>query len=227
MTLRASSASEHPLIAPRRPLATRHAAWARSLARWLANAYVMPNSISLASVVFAAGGCAAFAVVPDIDATPRVVAFVLAALAIQLRLLCNLLDGMIAVEEGFKTKSGDIFNDVPDRVADVLLLAGAGYGLRDIANGPELGWLAAVLALFTAYVRVLGGSLGVAQSFTGPMAKQHRMFALTIASLGAAVESSWRGSRNAMWLGLLIIVIGSMLTAARRIQSIVAEIDAR
>ena len=52
-----------------------------------------------------------------------------------------------------------------------------------------LGWCAAVLAVLTAYVRVLGGSLGVTQHFIGPMAKQHRMFTLTIATLLSAVET--------------------------------------
>ena len=45
------------------------------------------------------------------------------------------------------------------------------------------------MAVFTAYVRLLGGSLGMTQHFIGPMAKQHRMFTLTLVTLLAAVES--------------------------------------
>ena len=37
---------------------------------------------------------------------------VVAAGMIQLRLVCNLLDGMVAVEGGMKTKSGELYNDV-------------------------------------------------------------------------------------------------------------------
>lgn len=214
-------------VIPRRPLATRHTAWARALARWLADAYVRPNSVSLASVAFAAAGCAAFAVVPTVDVWPRAAALVLAAVSIQLRLLCNLLDGMIAVEEGFKTSSGEIFNDVPDRVADLLLFAGAGYALRDIGGGPALGWLAAVMAIFTAYVRVLGGALGLPQHFTGPMAKQHRMFALTVGSLAAALETLWFGTRVTLWVALLAIAVGSLVTTIRRLHCILVEVEAR
>ena len=64
--------------------------------------------------------------------------------------------------------------------------------LRDSrgARRAALGWSAAVAAVFTAYIRVLGGSLGAVQHFIGPMAKQHRMFTLTVGTLLAAVEVS-------------------------------------
>ena len=227
MTMQSASDYAERSAMPRRELATRKTAWARALARWLAQAYVRPNSVSLASVAFAAAGCAAFAVVPVVNGAARAVALVLAAVSIQLRLLCNLLDGMIAVEEGFKTRTGEIYNDAPDRVADVLLLVGAGYALSDLPGGPTWGWLAAVLALFTAYVRMLGTTVGVRPSFIGPMAKQHRMFVLTVASLCAAAESLWTGSRWALWIALWVIVAGSMVTAARRLRRILVEVETR
>lgn len=46
---------------------------------------------------------------------------ILAAVFIQCRLLCNLFDGMVAVEGGKSTPSGELFNDIPDRVADPLI----------------------------------------------------------------------------------------------------------
>jgi phosphatidylglycerophosphate synthase len=151
----------------------------------------------------------------------------MAAASIQLRLLCNMLDGMLAVEEGLKGKTGDIYNDLPDRVADVLILAGAGYSVQGLAYGIELGWAAAVLAVFTAYLRVFAGSLGLTQHFIGPMAKQHRMFTLTVASLAYSAESMLGSSPRAMRLGLVLIVAGSIVTAARRTQRLLAEAEAR
>src|SRR5258705_13399655 len=148
---------------PRRILATRDAGWAKALARKLGRARVRPNWVSIASVVFALIACDAFYLVPDVTPGLRIAALLLAAAAIQLRLLCNMLDGMLAVEEGLKTKTGDIYNDLPDRLADVVILVGAGYSVRAFAYGATLGWAAAVLALFTAYVRVLAGSLGATQ----------------------------------------------------------------
>ena len=209
---------------PRRSLATRNATWARALARRLGRAGVRPNAVSLASVVFALAACGAFYIVSDVGSGLGAVALLLAAAAIQLRLLCNMLDGMLAVEEGFKTTTGDIYNDLPDRVADVLILVGAGYSIRYIGGGSTLGWAAAVAAVFTAYVRTLGGSLGVTQPFIGPMAKQHRMFALTIAALVSAVETMAGLPPRAMRIGLAVIVAGSIVTACRRTLRIAGEV---
>ncbi len=214
-------------LTARRVLSTRDAQWAKSLASWLGRAGFRPNSVSLAGVVFAAAAAAGFAIVPDLAGGYRAAAFVLAAAAIQCRLLCNLLDGMLAVEEGFKTASGDIFNDFPDRIADVVILVGAGYALRDHPFGPPLGWLAAVAAVLTAYVRLLGGSLGVTQHFIGPMAKPHRMFTLTVASLLAGVEPVAGLPALALPVGLAIIVVGSIATIARRTRRVVSELEAR
>ena len=51
----------------------------------------------------------------------------------------------------------------------------SGYAVRPFHYGALLGWSAAVLAVLTAYVRVLGASLGTTHQFIGPMAKPHRM----------------------------------------------------
>jgi phosphatidylglycerophosphate synthase len=105
--------------------------------------------------------------------------FVAAAVCVQLRLLCNLLDGMVAIEGGKSTASGALFNEIPDRLADALFLVPLGY-----ASGYLwLGWLAALLAVLTAYIRVLGGALGQPQNFGGILPKQRRMAVLTVALL--------------------------------------------
>jgi phosphatidylglycerophosphate synthase len=213
--------------AARRILTTRNAAWARALAHWLGRAGIRPNAVSITSVVFASCASGAFYLAPGLTPSVRVAALLVAAAAIQLRLLCNLLDGMLAVEEGLKSKVGDIYNDLPDRVADVLILAGAGYSVRSLPHGAALGWLAAVTAVLTAYVRVLGGSLGVTQAFIGPMAKQHRMFTLTIATLLSGVEPVLGMPVCAMRWGLGLIVVGSIVTIFRRTHRIVGEVARR
>jgi phosphatidylglycerophosphate synthase len=211
--------SESSAVRPaaRRTLATRNASWARALARRLAGSGVRPNAVSVLSVVFAAGAAAAFALE----------SFAAAAACIQLRLLCNMLDGMLAIEGGLKSRNGDIYNELPDRIADVLILAGAGYALRAMPYGTTLGWLASVLALLTAYIRVLSGSLGLPQRFLGPMAKQHRMFVLTVAALIAAIEPLFSSSRRALWAGLAVIVAGSAITAGRRTVRLLRDAEAR
>ena len=220
------SAIQHAPLA-RRVLATRNRSWARTSAAWLAARGVQPNTVSIASIGFAATGAAAFAASAGATAPAQTLLLGAAALCIQLRLLCNMLDGMLAVEGGLKTKTGDIFNELPDRVADVLILAGAGYGVQLVDYGPALGWAAASLALLTAYIRALSGSLGLPQHFLGPMAKQHRMFVLTVASIAAAVEAQTGVRPRALLAGLAVIVLGSLLTSWRRTSRLLEEANAR
>jgi phosphatidylglycerophosphate synthase len=213
--------------APRRVLATRDAGWARALARRLAATGVSPNAISIASVVFALAAAASFAMSPGLSDGGRVAAMLAAAACIQLRLLCNLLDGMLAVEHGLKLKTGEIFNELPDRLADIVILAGAGYAAPQFAFAAPLGWAAAALAVLTAYIRVLAGSLGLTQQFIGPMAKQHRMFTLTLATLAGAVEAALALPPRAVVAGLAVIVAGAAITAARRTRRLLREAAAR
>ena len=219
--------SPETVAAPRRELATRNARWARAFAEQLAASGVRPNAVSVAGVGFALASGTAFYLSPDFARGGRAALLFAAAACIQLRLVCNLLDGMLAVEGGLKSRTGEIFNDLPDRVADVLILVGAGYAIREFASGPTLGWAAAVVAVFTAYVRVLGGSLGLTQHFIGPMAKQHRMFTLTVASLLASVEALVDMPPRAIPAGLAVIVAGSIATAVRRTRRILHEAGAR
>jgi len=222
-----SMPSSQPAAAPRRVLATRQARWAVALARGLGRAGVRPNGVSIAGVFFALVAAEALAIAPSLDPAPRLWAYVAAAASIQLRLLCNLLDGMLAIEGGFKSKVGDLYNDLPDRIADILILVGAGYAVHELPYGLTLGWLAAVLAVLTAYVRLLGGSLGLTQHFIGPMAKQHRMFTLTVATLAAATETALGLAARALWIGLAIIVAGSLVTAIRRTARLAQELNSR
>ena len=211
---------------PRRVLATRNARWAQAIAGWLGRIGVRPNAVSIAGVGFALVAGIAFYLVPETTGGERAALLLTGAGTIQLRLLCNLLDGMLAVEEGFKSRTGEIYNDLPDRVADVVILVGAGYSARHLALGVVFGWAAAVLAVFTAYVRVLGGSLGVTQHFIGPMAKQHRMFTLTVAALLGAVEAVAGMPPRAIRIALGVIVAGSIVTVCRRTWRIAGEVNA-
>jgi phosphatidylglycerophosphate synthase len=213
--------------APRRVLATRNAEWARRLARQLALAGVRPNAVSIAGVAFAVVSMAAFCASARDESAWREILLLVAAAAIQLRLLCNLLDGMLAVEEGLKSETGEIFNDLPDRIADVLILVGAGYAIPGVAIAATLGWAAAVTAVFTAYVRVLAGSLGLTQHFIGPMAKPHRMFTLTVAALLAAIEAWLDLPARAIPAALAVIVVGAAVTAIRRTQRMLVEAGTR
>ena len=150
---------------------------------------------------------------------PRVALLIMAALCIQLRLLCNLLDGMVAVEFGKGKPTGAIWNELPDRFADFLLLAGAGYGAiyANFVMGPALGWLCAVLAVIAAYVRELGRGEGLPPDFTGPLAKPQRMAVLTVAVLASCFDSFWTKPGVTLMVGLGIIAVLTGTTIGVRV----------
>src|SRR5579859_666714 len=200
----------------RRPLKTRQKEWAKAIAHFLVRQRVHPNVISVMSIIFAALAGVAFSTSSYSTAAHRVLLLLVAAAGIQLRLLCNMLDGMVAVEGGMQTKSGEIFNDLPDRISDALILVPVGYALPGWPYGPALGWCAALLAIFTAYVRLLGGAAGLTQSFMGPMAKPHRMATLTVACLLSVVELKILPAGTLLWIALIVINVGCVVTIWRR-----------
>ena len=204
--------------ADRRPLASRSTRWAQGMARLVLKTPATPNAVSATGIVFAAIGGLAFAYGPQ---HPWV--FLVGGLMVQLRLLCNLLDGMVAVEGGRGSPTGVLFNEIPDRLEDSFLLIGFGYG----AGLPELGYIAAILAVSTAYVRAFGASLSLGQDFRGPMAKPHRMAALTIGGVLAFLEAVLLSSLTSPIIILAVIIAGTAWTCARRIGAMSARLKGK
>ncbi|WP_457090658.1 CDP-alcohol phosphatidyltransferase family protein [Microvirga sp. P5_D2] len=202
----------------RRPIAARSSGFAQKLTQALLKTSVTPNQISVASILFAAIGAAALVYAP---AHPLF--YLVAVASIQLRLLCNLLDGMVAVEGGRGSPVGVLYNEIPDRVADTMLLVALGYG----AGSPWIGWACALAAALTAYIRVFGGALGQAQDFRGPMAKQHRMALLTGACALALVEGLIWQERYVLRIAAWIILIGSLATCVTRLKAVAGRIEER
>jgi len=199
----------------RRPLASRGTRAAQWLARALGQRGVTPDAISVAGIGFALVAAGALGAAPHWPA-----GWVIGAIFIQLRLLANLMDGMVAVEGGRGGPLGPLYNEVPDRIEDTLILAGFGLG----AGTPLLGAATAFAALFCAYMRLVGGALGQDQRFTGPMAKQHRMAALTAGCLVALAASlAGLGPRPAQAV-LALVLAGTILTALRRLAAIAADL---
>lgn len=219
-----TSPTPQEAVKNRRPLATRSAGWAKGLARGLAAIGLTPNAISVIGILFAGLGAWAFVSAPYGSQW----LWLGGALGIQLRLLANMLDGLVAVEEGKSSATGALYNEAPDRAEDALLLIAAGYA----AGLPELGYGATILAFGTAYIRALGGALGFEQDFVGPMAKQHRMFVLTLAAVvtffwpSSVVGDAVLNGPVAMVAALCIITGGAALTCAIRLNRIAALMKA-
>ncbi|MEA5666318.1 CDP-alcohol phosphatidyltransferase family protein [Stenotrophomonas sp. ATCM1_4] len=201
----------------RRPIAARSTGWAQALSAALARSSVTPNQISVLSIFFAVIGAV------GLLAAPSLLGLVACIIGVQLRLVCNLLDGMVAMEGGKQTPTGALYNEYPDRIADSLLIVALGYA----AGMPWLGWLGALLAALTAYVRLSGASLGLPQDFRGPMAKQHRMFVLTLACVAAIIEQWVSHTGYALQVAAVVIAAGALLTCITRTRAIAAQLKAR
>ncbi len=197
----------------RRPLKIRGVKIIKTIAQNLSRRDISPNQISIASIFFAALSAFCFF---WFSYQNFWWILILAALFIQLRLLCNLFDGMVAVEGGKSSVSGELFNDIPDRITDPMILIAAGYAINMVSWGAEIGWCAGLFSVMTAYVRTLSASIGAPVDFKGPMAKQHRMAVLTVACVLSVFELSIWNSHYLLLLALIIIAIGSVITCVRR-----------
>jgi len=207
----------------RRPLKTRDWPFFKNLAAWLARTGATPNAISFLSIVFGCLAGAALAATAHLDGWTSRACWIAAAVGIQLRLIANLLDGMVAVEGRKGGPVGDLWNEAPDRISDAAILIGAGFAA---GSDPLHGYGAALVAVFVAYVRALGASVGVGQIFLGPQAKPQRMAVMTAACVLSAIWPGvlWESSHPVTFvlLALAIVIVGGIITAGRRLLRIAA-----
>lgn len=205
--------------AHRRPIAARNLAVTGAIAAWLIRRRTSPDAISAAGMLAALVAGLAFAATVHVEAGAGAL-WVAGAVLVQLRLLANLFDGMVAVGRGIASPLGELWNEVPDRVSDTAVLVGLG-----VAGGSWAWGLAAALAaMATAYVRAVGKAAGGPSDFRGPMAKQQRMAIATLVALWCGLapatwQMSWRGF-SLPELALVVITVLSVLTAGRRLVSI-------
>jgi len=205
----------------RRPLQLRSWRWLQALATWMTGAGISPNAISVVSIFIALACAMVLSATAYVDAGNRAL-WAAAVLLMLLRVLANTLDGMVAVEHGKATRVGLLYNEVPDRIADAMILIGAGYAY---SGDVTLGYLAACIALFVAYVRTLAKNAGAPSDFRGVMNKRGRVLTLLAVSVYmAAAPTAWQFAwgPDDQWgvaaLALLIICAGGVYTAAWRLK---------
>lgn len=203
----------------RRPLTSRNSAWAARLASWAVQRGLTPNQISQASMAFALTGLAFYWLSTQGPGIVQFLCLILAAATLQARLVCNLIDGMVAIEGGKGAKDGPFWNEAPDRVSDLLFFAGAGLA----AGNAALGLLAAALAIATAYIRELGRAEGFPPDFSGPLAKPQRMAVLTAGTVLAAFYATHWTLTVTLW----IIALGTAATVIRRSWTLIERLKAR
>jgi phosphatidylglycerophosphate synthase len=201
----------------RRPIADAFRRTGRAASRFCAARGIHPDAVSYASIVAATLGAACF-----LASGRHPWLLVPAPAFLYLRLWLNMLDGMVALESGKASRRGEILNELPDRISDVIIFAGVAHsGLCR----PESGYWAAILALFTAYVGTLGQAVGAKREFGGLMSKPWRMVAL---HLGAWATFAFHASGAEDRLGPLhvldatciVVVLGCLQTVAVRLARI-------
>ena len=194
----------------RRPLSSRDIPFFQGIARALSRSGISPNAISVSSMFFAGAAGTAFWWTTQRPDQARW-AWLAGAILVQLRLIANMLDGMVAIEGGKASPVGELYNEVPDRISDSAILIGVGLSA---GGNLLLGMGAALAAMLTAYVRAVCKAAGAPQDFSGPMAKPHRMALVTALGVaGCLAPPEWRLATPVLW----VILTGSLLTALRRL----------
>jgi phosphatidylglycerophosphate synthase len=218
----------------RRPLASRKHPLAIRVSKALAARGASANAISILGMVCGvlAGGCFAATGLASLPGVAERGLWLAGAALVQGRLICNLLDGMVAIERGVASPVGELYNEVPDRVSDLATFGGLGYAA---ASSPALGLLAAGLAVLVAYVRAQARVAGAPQDYRGPMAKQQRMALVTaLGAFMALAPGAWRtapAGPDARWgvpaIVLAVICAGCVVTCVRRLARAAAVLRAR
>ncbi|MFE3946629.1 CDP-alcohol phosphatidyltransferase family protein [Streptomyces sp. NPDC059118] len=164
---------------------------------------VSPDTLTAAGVVAAAGAAAALAWLPTGPAAALPVALLLAA-----RLAFANLDGALARDTGRTTRRGAVLNELGDRMADLVVLAGF------LALAPL--WLVAgagLAATLPSWVSLAGAAAGAPRRNGGPVGKTERCLLVVIAA-----ASGWAVPV------LTVIAAGSLLTAALRLAGLWREL---
>ena len=198
----------------RRPIAAGFRRTAEAATRFCVREGIHPDTISYLSLV-----AAFIAAICFWKSGESRWLLIVAPLFCYLRLWFNMLDGMVAVAAGKASRRGEILNDLPDRVSDVIIFVGVAHsGLMNLI----FGYWAAIAAVFTAYVGLFGQALGVQREFGGIMSKPWRMVALHI---GAWLEFvSCRSSESISLGGFAILDWTCLVVIAGCIQTMVVRL---
>ena len=196
----------------RRPIAEIFRRTAQGATRACLRVGISADAISYFSIVIAAGAALCFW-----QAGRHPSLLVVAPLLCGMRLWCNMLDGMVALAAGSASPRGEMLNDLPDRISDVIIFVGAAH------SGwmhPLLGYWAAIFSLGTAYVGLLGQAVAGRREFGGIMSKPWRMVAL---ALGAWLSFFFRRIPG-LDLACLVVIGGCVQTIVHRLRRILRSL---
>ena len=139
-----------------------------------------------------------------------------------------MLDGMVAVAAGKASARGEIVNDLPDRVSDVIIFVGVAHSDLMI---PLIGYWTAIVSVLTAYVGLFGQAIGGRREFGGIMSKPWRMVALSLGAWAMFVFRSCQaglhdfGRLTTLDWTCLVIIGGCLQTIIVRLKRIMTTLQ--
>ena len=209
----------------RRPIAMAFRRTAEGATRLCLRWRIHPDLISYSSILAALAAAICFWKSGE---TPWLL--IVAPLFCYLRLWLNMLDGMVALAASKASPRGEILNDLPDRVSDIVIFAGVAHsGLMN----PFIGYWAAIFAVLTAYVGLFGQAVGVQREFSGMMSKPWRMVALHLGAWATFACRCYDASIQSIagftifdWT-CLVIIAGCLQTIVVRLKRILAALQTK
>jgi phosphatidylglycerophosphate synthase len=179
----------------------------------LVAANVSPDALTATAIVVAAAGGACLALAERLPTLLLAVPFLAA-----IRLVLNILDGTVARRTGRAGPIGELWNELGDRVADVLFIGGLAF---HPGVDPRLALGAVIGALLASYAGITTRAAGGRRLYAGVMSKPGRMIVLAIAAPIAFLTSDSR----ALVVAAAIIALGTLVTLGQRIAAARSELD--
>jgi phosphatidylglycerophosphate synthase len=202
----------------RRPIAAVFRQTAGAAVRFCVRHGIHPDAISYLSII-----AALIAAICFWKSGTRHWLLIIAPLFCYLRLWLNMLDGLVAFAAGKASRRGEIVNDLPDRISDIVIFVGVAHsGLMN----PFIGYWAAIFSVLTSYVGLFGQALGGQREFGGIMSKPWRMVALHIGAwLTFFLASQSSGTFTILDWSCLIVIAGCVETIVVRLKRITAALQ--
>jgi len=202
----------------RRPIVAVFRQTGNAATRFCVHRGIHPDAISYLSIVAALIAAICFWK----SGTTRWL-LIIAPLFCYLRLWLNMLDGLVAFAAGKASRRGELLNDLPDRISDIVIFVGVAHsGLMN----PLIGYWTAIFAVLTSYVGLFGQALRVQRQFGGVMSKPWRMVALSIGAwLTFFLPPPASASLAILDWTCLLIIAGCVETIVVRLKHITAALQ--
>lgn len=166
-----------------------------------------PNLVSVAAILVAAAAGGAFASAGDQQSL-----YLVGAVLVVINGVLDLLDGGLARELGVDSMSGDMFDHVLDRYADILIVGGLATGVENYA----LGFAAVTGVLMTSYLGTQAEAVGIDRVYGGLLGRADRLALVTAVTVLTPFVEVTVFEVGLVGILLAVFAVIGHLTAAQR-----------